>query len=1039
MTQNMVQPNPTEGETNRANEGTLICRPEIEHFLHLYDDALSICDAKLNLFSLPGAATFSSGDAAAVAHRAAGLARRQKDVYLHIHLHGLPAGESSRRGSLQSVRVAIGLFSDIDARGPGRKKPPESLCPTVADAVWIAEQFNTKYNPLQISLLVSSGHGCYPAVLFREPLLLDKPEDRILLESLQRRFHDALHRIASERGWTGTVDYCDLAKVLRLPGCVNWKDVTKPQPVRVVHEDPARFDPSDLQEFLPESEQRVKVFFGTRNEETCDGVEVALNIGAEIQDTLLAAMSEGHPLFVPTWNHQRNDLNDQSCSGYDMAIAGIGVACRLTDQQIADLVVVSRRRFKGPKQERKGAAYQKYLQRTVAKAREGSGVSSEEAQRQWDELRQHLESPAANFPAPASASDKDPGAGHRGGAQDPGVSDGMKGGDRDEDGNRKVRSPLDFLLAKVRATGDVKLVYDNITVMASLPDAAVAIAYQELKSALGPKLNYHHFNRAIRDARMRQRHTAQGQEEDDPRPIIRTDDRLLDDIAAEGIAALEAANHPPVVFRRGGRLVMIHPDEDGHPVIMQATEAMMRGRLARVARFFRDTKDGPKRVSPPEDLTRDVLVSNQGDFPALGVLTQIPILRPDGTSLMEAGYDPITRAYYLPTPGFELSTIPAVPSKDDVASAVRLLNEAIGEFPFESPGDKANCIGLLLTPILRVAFRMKTPLALIDASKWGTGKTLLAMVVYAVITGSEGTVCAAPTTEEEWRKRMVSILERGSAVIIIDNVDQTLRSPSLSAVLTTAYWEDRVLGRSEDVRLPNVSTWIATGNNVTLGAEMARRTFRIRLDAKVSNPAKRAGFKRSEYELIRWIRTERGSLVAAVFTLVRAWWAAGKPKGNVPAFGSFDDWAEKVGGILQHAGVEGFLMNLDAVQQEADEESCQWDTFLRALVMTFRDTEFTVAELSDRVRHDGGLLSLSFPDEIGHPDERVDGGPASLVRRIGKALARKCGTRFGHLELRVERGRPDTHTKVGRWKVAGDLAALLSREEHESAGLSNKG
>ena len=31
---------------------------------------------------------------------------------------------------------------------------------------------------------------------------------------------------------------------------------------------------------------------------------------------------------------------------------------------------------------------------------------------------------------------------------------------------------------------------------------------------------------------------------------------------------------------------------------------------------------------------------------------------------------------------------------------------------------------------------------------------------------------------------MMSILERGSAVVIIDNVDTTLRSPALSAVLT---------------------------------------------------------------------------------------------------------------------------------------------------------------------------------------------------------------------------------------------------------------
>jgi hypothetical protein len=148
----------------------------------------------------------------------------------------------------------------------------------------------------------------------------------------------------------------------------------------------------------------------------------------------------------------------------------------------------------------------------------------------------------------------------------------------------------------------------------------------------------------------------------------------------------------------------------------------------------------------------------------------------------------------------------------------------------------------------------------------------------------------------------------------------------------------------------------------------------------------------------------------------------------VPAFGSFNTWAGKAGGILQHAGVKGFLGNLDAVQKEADEESEQWDQFLRALAVTFCDGEFTAAEVVDRALHDRTLLTFSFPEEIGHPEERTNGDLSSLVRRIGKALARKCGTRFGDLELRIERCRPDSHTKVQKWRVGGNLDPLFHKE-----------
>jgi hypothetical protein len=605
------------------------------------------------------------------------------------------------------------------------------------------------------------------------------------------------------------------------------------------------------------------------------------------------------------------------------------------------------------------------------------------------------------------------------------------------DDEASVHSRVDFLIAKVRATGDVKLVYDRIGLIAKLPEAEVAVVYQDLKAALGSKLNYNHFSRAIQEARARQQQKSSNRQSDDPRPTIAINDRLLDEIATDAIAALEAANEPPVLFRRGGDLVMIHPDEDGRPVIMRANEPMMRGRLARVARFVVATKSGMKPVSPPQDLTIDILASNEGKFPALGVLTQIPLLRRDGTLRLESGYDPATRAYYVPTPGFRLAHIPDNPSPEEIRAAVYVLLEMIEEFPFESTADRANFFGLLLTPILRVTFRMNAPLALIDAPKWGSGKTLLSLVAYTLITGSEGTVCSAPATEEEFRKRMTSILERGSAITILDNVDGTLRSPSLAAVLTSSYWEDRVLGRSEDVRLPSVSTWIATGNNISLGAEMARRAVRIRLDAKVSNPAKRTGFKRTDQELLDWVRESRGELVAALFTIVRAWWAAGQPKGDVPPFGSFNTWARQAGGILQHAGLEGFLGNLDAVQQQADEESAQWDQFSRALAITFGELEFTVADVVNRAEHERGVLSDSFPDDIGHPDERADSSRGSLVRRTGKALARRCGTHFGDLDLRIERGRPDNHTKIQRWRVAGNLTALLSKDADESAGLRN--
>ena len=1036
--------------TVNTSAARLIRASDIHQFLALYEGALEISDAGMALFSLPGASTFVSRDLDAVTEEAVRRAGRKLEVYVHIHLHQLPAGNGPQRGSLDTVRAAVGLFSDIDARGPGRKKPPATLCPTVQDAISVVQEFASLYSPCRASLIVSSGHGCYPAVLLKEPFVVQSAEDKALLESFGRRYHKALHDIAAKRGWTGAIDYCDPAKVLRLPGCVNYKDPAEPKPVRILAQNDARFTLTDLDEVLPQIQKRTVAPGADLALPETGNTPVAL-VNDNSLDQLIVGLREAHPLFGPTWDDERPDLADQSCSGLDMALADIGVHCGLTDNQIASLLVAHRQKFRADKEERCGKRLDGYLRRTIGKARAGKTSSAAaEAEQAGFEAKLKAADAAQGQAATAESPVTAPHA-----EVEVGGAVGDNRGSDEANGDTpaatteatpeaaantvhpQVHPPTDFIMGQVRATGDVNIVYANIAVIAGLSDAAIAALYQDLRAVLGTKLNYNHFNRAIKDqrARARQKETVR-QQAADPRPIIRTDGRLLDGIAAEAIMALESANNPPVVFRRGGALVMIHPDEDGRPVIMRANEAMMRGRLARVARFQRLTKQGLIWVSPPEDLTRDVLSSNSGNFPPLGVVTQIPILRQDGTYRMEPGYDPVTRAYYVPSPGFRLPVIPAEPTSADVEAGVHLLDEAIGEFPFDTPADKANCIALLLTAFLRIAFRFKVPLAVIDAPKWGTGKTLLAMLVYVITTGSEGTVCTAPTTEEEWRKRLTSLLERGSAVTILDNVDQPLRSPSLSAVLTAPYWEDRVLGRTEDIRLPNVSTWIATGNNLVLGGEMARRAYRIRLDAKVSNPGGRTGFKRTDQQLLDWVAAHRGELVGALLTIIHAWFAAGQPKADVTAFGSFEGWARTTGGILYHAGIDSFLGNLPNLQKEADEESAQWEQFLSALVQSFRGRPFMASEVADKALHEWGMLSLSFPDEIGHPGESSNDGYGSLVRRIGKALAKKCGTRFGDLELRVERGKPDNHTKVQTWVVAGNTGPLLMATVDDSAGFA---
>ena len=117
----------------------------------------------------------------------------------------------------------------------------------------------------------------------------------------------------------------------------------------------------------------------------------------------------------------------------------------------------------------------------------------------------------------------------------------------------------------------------------------------------------------------------------------------------------------------------------------------------------------------------------------------------------------------------------------------------------------------------------------------------------------------APTDDAEWRKQITATLLPGPTVVIIDNVEEPLSAASLSRALTANVWSDRVLGLSQQANIQQCATWIATGNNIQVGGDMARRCFRIRLDAKSARPWKGRTF--THPNLLEWVRENRGRLV----------------------------------------------------------------------------------------------------------------------------------------------------------------------------------
>ncbi len=505
--------------------------------------------------------------------------------------------------------------------------------------------------------------------------------------------------------------------------------------------------------------------------------------------------------------------------------------------------------------------------------------------------------------------------------------------------------------------------------------------------------------------------TIGGRDRHDEFPKIVVNNRQLPEVTAEAIEALAARNDPPEILVRAGRLVRVRVDENGTPEIQPMDDPHIKGRLARVADYVRTTEKGETKVIPPDWLVKDVGQLPHWPFPSLEAVVEAPIMRSDGTILDTPGYDPKTRLYYRPGEGLDVRAIPATPTKGDTQRAIRLLDEAVGEFPYEDGASAANTLALMLTPLVRQAVNGPVPLALVDKPQAGTGGSLLAETIAIIGSGRTAEMLGAPRDEEEWRKQITAKLAAGATMITVDNVEGALYAPSLARALTARTWTDRVLGRSETVTVSQRATWIATGNNIQLRGDLPRRCYWIRLDARESRPWQRENFKHPD--LLGWVTRNRGRLVHALLTLARAWFAAGKPKAqDLPRLGSFEAWAETVGGMVAFAGIPSFLGNLAALYDKADAGGVEWEGFLSAWWEELDASKpITVADLTKQI-DSNDTLKASLPGDLA---EAFDKSTGSFSRKLGTALAKRAGTRYGEDGVHIVRA--GEFRRAVRWKL----------------------
>ena len=228
----------------------------------------------------------------------------------------------------------------------------------------------------------------------------------------------------------------------------------------------------------------------------------------------------------------------------------------------------------------------------------------------------------------------------------------------------------------------------------------------------------------------------------------------------------------------------------------------------------------------------------------------------------------------------------------------------------------------------------------------------------------------------------------------------------------------------------------------------------IDLDPKMENPGERPTSS-FEYNLDSHVPANAGKYMHCLLTLVQNWTAQGCTGWKGQALGGFENHAKVIGGILDAAGIKGFMQNREKLQSSVETDNPEHELLDALIVEHHKGRDGTVFRswaddaISDEYNNDDGdrvpcefakcrvvairdvlnAHSIALPKWGYNTDE--DGNavyPDKAKNSVGQRLSAMVGTvrEWGDTQTEDE-------DKEGRYvltKVRSDKRGVIYRLEH---------
>jgi hypothetical protein len=439
-------------------------------------------------------------------------------------------------------------------------------------------------------------------------------------------------------------------------------------------------------------------------------------------------------------------------------------------------------------------------------------------------------------------------------------------------------------------------------------------------------------------------------------PVASTMDQITERLLATGSC-----------FNRVEQLVVVR-EQSISPVL---SSAELTGMLNQHVEFYFVNDDGGEYKPLPSSYANTWLnnVGQRERLPAIRLFSHNPIYTEDWR-LVSPGFDPQSGFYY------------AGPQIEPV-EGTKHLDALLRDFCWKKPTDRTNYIGILLTGLLVSRFIGSKPAALFNGNQPELGKSVLAQILAILRDGHHVETASYNANDEEFEKRLGTIVRRGVTTIIIDNAKARGRNPKIDSAclersITDPILSFRLLGFSQEIRAENSHLFCITANSPDVSRDLITRCVVINLHHE-GDPTKRS-FSMDDPEA--YVQTHRLQLLGELVNMVERWKASGMPLAKVQTRFNKKGWGNIIGGILEANGEPDFMDNADDAASEMDETRREFEELIAALVKHSQGN-WTSSELTD-------LANKNFVLQA----ELGDGTPRSQSTRMGKLAGRFVNERF---------------------------------------------